>query len=200
MSPRGKVQNEQMRAETLEKITAASLEVFAEYGYHGTTMKQIAKASGLSYGLVYHYFPSKARLFRNLVDAAIDKSVSTLTKGISIEGTAWEKLENLSTLLIEEAVDRRSYRYFLIVLQAMTQGKGIPGLLEHIGQRSAAHYQIVLPVFMEAQAAGDAAQGDPTVLMAAYFSFVQGLSLLVFQEGGMVNKITPDLLINLIRK
>jgi AcrR family transcriptional regulator len=64
MSPRGKKQNEQMRAEALEKIYIAALEVFAEYGYHGATMKRIAQATNLSYGLVYHYFPSKEAVFR----------------------------------------------------------------------------------------------------------------------------------------
>lgn len=199
MSPRGKVQNEQMRAEALDKITAASLDVFAEYGYHGTTMKQIARVSGLSYGLVYHYFPSKADLFFHLVDAALDKSSSTLKKGVAIQGSAWEKIKNLSELLVEEAVAGESYRYFLIILQAMTQGKGIEGLMEHIEKRSAIHYELVLPLVIQAQASGEAAQGDPVVLTAAYFSFVQGLSLLIFQEGGMKKKLTPELLINLLR-
>ena len=58
MSPRGKKLNEQMRAEAKAEISRAALEVFAEYGYHGTTMRQIQQRSGVSKGLVYHYFPS----------------------------------------------------------------------------------------------------------------------------------------------
>ena len=47
MSPRGIKKNEQMRAVAKTKITKAALEVFAEYGFHGATMKQIMQISGL---------------------------------------------------------------------------------------------------------------------------------------------------------
>ena len=78
MSPRGRKQNERMREETLGRIDTAALRVFAEYGYHGATMRRIAKAAGLSYGLVYHYFPSKARMFRRLVDFALSGSLEAM--------------------------------------------------------------------------------------------------------------------------
>jgi AcrR family transcriptional regulator len=103
MSPRGQVQNEHMRTEGLAKITNAALEVFAEYGYHGATMKQIARATGLSYGLVYHYFPSKAKIFRHLVDFALESSMNAMDTALNVPGTAWEKIENLSKILVKNA-------------------------------------------------------------------------------------------------
>ena len=100
MSPRGETQNEQMREEAREKITKAAMEVFSDYGYHGATIKQIAKAAGLSYGLVYHYFDSKEEVFRTLVNTALEKSMETINEGLDIEGSAWDKLKNLSTLAV----------------------------------------------------------------------------------------------------
>ena len=70
MAPRGQVQNKQMRAQAIKKITKAAIEVFVEYGYHGATMKKITQATGLSYGLVYYYFHSKEKIFRHLVESA----------------------------------------------------------------------------------------------------------------------------------
>ena len=70
MSPRSQKLNDQMRSQTLAKIDSAALKVFAACGYHGATMRRIAQAAGLSYGLVYHYYPSKAKVFRRLVDFA----------------------------------------------------------------------------------------------------------------------------------
>ena len=55
MSPRSQKLNNQMRSQTLAKIDSAALKVFAACGYHGATMRRIAQAAGLSYGLVYHY-------------------------------------------------------------------------------------------------------------------------------------------------
>ncbi len=200
MSPRGKILNEQMRAEAIEKITNAGLEVFSDYGYNGATIKQIAKVAGLSYGLVYHYFPSKQDVFQTLIDIALEKSIETISEGIDVEGTAWDKLKNLSSHLVQKVLTHTSSRYFLIVIQALTQGKNIPGLMEHISRYSEQHYVKVMPLIIQAQQSGEVMECDPIALTAAYFSFVQGLSFLVFGGGGLEERITPDILINTLRR
>jgi len=188
-----------MRAETLQKITDAAMQVFAGHGYHGTTMKQIAKATGLSHGLVYYYFPSKEDLFRHLVDVALDASNATLAMADDVQGTAWEKLEHLSAVIVREAFKGTASLYFIVMIQAMTQGKSIEGLMDHIQQRSAVHYGTLVPLVMQAQESGDATAGDPVVLTATYFALVQGLALLVSQEPEMADKITPEMLTNVLR-
>lgn len=47
---------------------------------------------------------------------------------------------------------------------------------------------------------GCAVLGDPAVLTAAYFSLIQGLSLLVFGGQGMEKKITPEILLSVLKK
>ncbi len=59
MSSRGEKLNGQRRFKKMAQKTKAALEVFAEYGFHEATMEHILKGTGLSNGLVYHYFPSK---------------------------------------------------------------------------------------------------------------------------------------------
>ena len=199
MSPRGQKQNEEMRTKAVEKITQASLTVFAEYGYHGATMKQIAQATGLSYGLVYHYFPSKEEIFRQIIDTSLESSIQTTAMILDMPGTAWEKIGNLSAFLVREALTGDSFRYFLIVLHAMTQGKSIPGFLDHISGKINRYYQTLAPVIRQAQETGEAVQGDPHLLAAAYFSFVQGLALLQVQGTGIEKKITPEILTNVLK-
>jgi AcrR family transcriptional regulator len=199
MSPRKRERNEQMRAEALAKINGAALTVFARYGYHGATMKQIARATGLSYGLVYHYFPSKEKIFRNLLDFALQSPMIALNAALDAPGTAWEKIENLSAALVRNALTRESSLYFFFVLQAMTQGKGIPGVPGRIDKHITAYYEKFMPVLIQAQKSGEAVKGDPAGLTAAYFSYVQGLALLAFQGKGMEKKITPGMLSNMLR-
>lgn len=199
MSPRGQTQNEQMRDKAIEKITKAALEVFAEYGYHGATMKQIAQAAGLSYGLVYHYFPSKEKIFCQIIDSSLESSISATIKILDTPGTAWEKIEYLSDFLVREALTGNSFLYFLIVLQAMTQGRSIPGFLEHVAKKIETYYETFAPIIHQAQKSGEAVQGDPFVLAAAYFSFLQGLALLRVQGTGIEKSITPEILTNVLR-
>ena len=199
MSARKQEQNEQMRADTLVKINNSALEVFAEYGYLHATMKQIAQARGLSYGLVYHYLPPKAKIFRHLVDFALESSMYAMIAALDVQGTAWEKIENLSAVLVKNALTGESSLYFLIIQQAMTLRKGIPGLPAHIAKKVAAYYEVLAPVIIQAQKSGEAVKGDPVILASAYLSFVQGLALLVFQGKGMEKKITPGILSNVLR-
>jgi AcrR family transcriptional regulator len=41
------------------QITDAAVKLFIEHGFHKTTTRQIARASGFSIGSLYEYFPSK---------------------------------------------------------------------------------------------------------------------------------------------
>lgn len=49
------------------QILSAAVEVFAEQGLAGSRIDDIAARAGLSKGTVYHYFPGKDALFRELV-------------------------------------------------------------------------------------------------------------------------------------
>lgn len=191
MSPRGTKLNEQMRTEATKKITRAALEVFAEYGYHGATMNEIMKVSGLSKGLVYHYFPSKEHIFLHLVDSALEISQRVWSAALDSPGTAWEKIRILSENLVRTAFTEESSLYSLVMVQALSQAKGIPGLLEHI-QDLGAHYAALPPLIAEAQQAGQAAPGDPELLAYTYLALFQGFTLFLLQDDGMRKKITPD--------
>jgi len=49
-------------------IIDAALKVFSTKGYASTRMADIAKEAGMSYGLVYHYFENKEKLFDAIVE------------------------------------------------------------------------------------------------------------------------------------
>jgi AcrR family transcriptional regulator len=51
-----------------EDILKASLHLFAEKGFHGTSMRDIARAADITEGLIYHYFASKRDLFRAIIE------------------------------------------------------------------------------------------------------------------------------------
>jgi AcrR family transcriptional regulator len=198
MSPRGKKLNEQMRSDAIARITKAALEVFAEYGYHGATMEQIMKVSGLSKGLVYHYFPSKEKIFFHIVDTALEISRKTWKDALDSPGTAWEKIEKLSENIVKIAFTDESSRYSLIMVQATTQGKSIPGLMEHIFQHLAFYNQLP-PLIIEAQKSGEAAPGDPELLFLAYVAMVQGFVLFLLNDDETKKKITPEIFTRVLR-
>ena len=54
-------------AERRARILAAAQEVFAQRGYHGSSLDDIAKASGTSKALIYEHFDSKRALHETLI-------------------------------------------------------------------------------------------------------------------------------------
>ncbi|KQW52933.1 TetR family transcriptional regulator [Nocardioides sp. Root1257] len=51
-----------MAQPTVERVQAAALALFAERGYHGTGIRQLADAAGLSSASLYHYMGTKEEL------------------------------------------------------------------------------------------------------------------------------------------
>lgn len=200
MSPRKPEINEKMREDTLAKISVSALKVFAEYGYHGTTMRMIAAETGLSYGLVYHYYKSKDEVFRFLIDSAIDASVFGMKAMLALPGRAWQRIEGLTVFLVEETVRKDASPYFLLILQGLTQSRSIPGLREHVSKRITEYYGALAECIREAQKDGDVADGDPIILGATYFGFLQGLALLATQSGGIGASIDAEPLLRVLRK
>ncbi|WP_279104187.1 TetR/AcrR family transcriptional regulator, partial [Gordonia paraffinivorans] len=47
---------------------AAALEAFAEQGYHGTSVREIAARANLSVPGLYHHYPSKQSLLQGLLE------------------------------------------------------------------------------------------------------------------------------------
>jgi AcrR family transcriptional regulator len=54
--------------------------LFAQRGYAGLNMRTIASELGVSTGILYHYFPSKAALFENVVRLAVETDVESGTR------------------------------------------------------------------------------------------------------------------------
>ena len=57
-----------MNGETIRRV---AIDVFARQGYHGSSLRQIAKESGLTLGTLYHYYPSKQDLLAELMGDAL---------------------------------------------------------------------------------------------------------------------------------
>lgn len=70
--PRSKVQYKQMREEKRVLILNTALELFAEHGFHSTSIEQIAKKAGISKGLTYNYFESKKSILDEILKTGFD--------------------------------------------------------------------------------------------------------------------------------
>lgn len=67
MSPKSAKQFNAIRIQKKELIMNVALELFAENGFHATSISQIAKKAGISKGLTYNYFESKKEILDEII-------------------------------------------------------------------------------------------------------------------------------------
>jgi AcrR family transcriptional regulator len=78
-------------------VLAAAGQVFAQGGYEGATMLDVARAAGFSKAGVYHYFASKEHLLHGLLQRLLQEVVSDLE--VADPGDTVEPAERLATLV-----------------------------------------------------------------------------------------------------
>jgi len=78
MSPRSATQFNEIRKQKKELIMETALELFAENGFHATSMSQIAKQAGISKGLAYNYFQSKNEILEEILETSSNKIYENL--------------------------------------------------------------------------------------------------------------------------
>jgi AcrR family transcriptional regulator len=87
------------KAEVRERISVAALEVFAERGFRGATMPEIARRAGVAPANLYRYYADKASLFDAVVPADLARrhgelleqsarSLASLAKGLPKRATS----------------------------------------------------------------------------------------------------------------
>ena len=62
---------------TEDEIVLAAYAVFLLYGYHGTTLQQIAVKAGVNKSAIHYYYRSKEKLYKIVVGLMADLILST---------------------------------------------------------------------------------------------------------------------------
>jgi len=65
-----------------QEITAAAFAVFAEKGYSGARVEEVAKRAGVSKGLMYLYFKTKEELFKAVIRSVVVRRVDALLEAV----------------------------------------------------------------------------------------------------------------------
>jgi AcrR family transcriptional regulator len=73
MTPRTPSQFREIREERRALLLDTALKLFADEGYHNTTISKIAREAGISKGLMYNYFNSKEELLLEVLSRSMDE-------------------------------------------------------------------------------------------------------------------------------
>lgn len=100
---------EQEKIARKNEILEASLQLFAEKGFHKVTVDEIAERVGLSKGTVYLYFKNKEDLFFSIVQEKAELLYQRLQSTIIAEKPFTECLRNYSQAFLVFFEDHKPY-------------------------------------------------------------------------------------------
>ncbi|NOY69021.1 MAG: TetR/AcrR family transcriptional regulator [Deltaproteobacteria bacterium] len=83
------------RPETRNDILKRVIPLFAQKGYNGLTMREIASKTHITFGLIYHHFKSKQDLYVSAMKLAFSGRLKVFTESIQDECPPEKCLENL---------------------------------------------------------------------------------------------------------
>lgn len=89
-------------------ILHCAAQLFAQSGYHGTTMNEVAKASGLSKAALYHYYPDKHSLLVSIADAHVSRLHDLVVQVQSENLAPREQLKELIRRIVAEYADAQN--------------------------------------------------------------------------------------------
>jgi AcrR family transcriptional regulator len=92
---------ERKKQRTREQIIEASMRLFAERGYHATTIAEIAEAADVSPRTFFSYFPSKEAVVFHNVDRDLDTLAAALSDRLPGE-TAFDALRRWIDAMFEQ--------------------------------------------------------------------------------------------------
>lgn len=167
---------ESRESERRRTILRAAIDVFAQKGYHGCRIADVAREAGVAYGLVYHYFKNKDELLQTVFEASWTGFVQRVREVSEGEGDLEAKVRGIARIAFEAyRIDPRAVRVLILEIARSP-----------VGQVNRQHVfgdviRLAGAMFTRAQAQGELRGGaDPLLCGALLFGSIEmGLTTFV---------------------
>jgi AcrR family transcriptional regulator len=104
----------------LERLLAVAVEVFIERGYDGTSMEDLARATGISKSSIYHHIASKEQLLRLALERALGAVFAATEEPAATSGPAVQRLEYVIGRMVEVLAAELPYVTLLLRVRGNT--------------------------------------------------------------------------------
>ncbi len=99
-------------SEKQKAILNASLQLFVEYGFHGTPTSKIATEAGIAHGTIFTYYKTKDDLIAALYEYTKSQLRDYLTINVSAKGTLKERFRDIFFYSVKWSLANRKEFYF----------------------------------------------------------------------------------------
>lgn len=167
---------EENKAMKRERLLTEGLRLFSEQGYEGSSIEQIAAASGVARGTFYLYFPDKQALFEALVDrwfVSLQGIFARVREGLEASAgpeQAWEVYRGMASELVVLGL---TYASEIRLSFQESRTRAASGVL--LRERERGIVAVAVAFTEVAMERGWVRRGDPHVLCLVIFGAVERL-------------------------
>jgi AcrR family transcriptional regulator len=151
-----------------EKLIGAAAEVFAEKGYEGAGVAEIARRAGYTTGAIYGRFTGKAELLLAAIEAHSDNELDRLFNEHHFEGKVTDILTTVGSHLVTDELGPNS----ALLLEAFMAARRDPEMARRVRESLDLRGDKLAELVTEAQATGAI---DPSLDKEAVVRFCHAL-------------------------
>ena len=155
-----------------EQVIEASVQLIAEEGLAGLSMREVARRAGVSHQAPYHYFSDKAAIVAALVERGFTRLAEAM-EAVSKKGSLSLRLERSGLAYVQFALTEPIY-FRLMFRPELTKLKRFPGA-NAASDRAFA----VLQTLVGEKAGARVGKSKKLAMVSMYWSLVHGLATLL---------------------
>ena len=167
---------------TRERLVEAATAVFAERGYDGAGVQEIARRAGLTTGAIYGRFSGKAELLREAIARASHDELDELFNQHGFEGHATDIIKMAGAHLVDRP-DENAQQGNALLLEAFVAARRDPEILDAVSSVMQERSDRLFEILETAKRDGSL---DPAIDTASLVTFCHavGLGFLIFDAIG----------------
>ena len=173
---------------TSDTVLDAALTVFAERGYHGTAVSQVAAALGIRTPSLYNHMRSKQQLLETIVGRTLD---DVLTDFESAVGDVTDPVERLRRAVRVYALRHATHRREALVVNRDTTSLPEPAL-SRMRERRRDHERAVRAVIGDGIAAGAFRVDSPALASFAILEMCVSIARWFREDGARTAEQVAD--------
>lgn len=171
-------QNREIKRHRREQILSVSLALFSSKGLSATKISDISRATGMSQGLLYHYFPSKDAIFVEIIRTAFSLLNAACLGLEAAPEPPGEKIRMALDALVRNLEnDPDAARYHVLIAEANLSDAIPEEARQIIESESNLPYQVFEHILTAGQRDGTVRSGNPAQMAVAFWTTIKGLAL-----------------------
>jgi len=185
------------RAQTRARLLKAAGTVFAERGYDGASLDDVAVAAGLTKGAVYSSFASKEELFYALMRERIRERLELVTKAVERQASVRDITRDAGSALAELISSQAEWH--LLFIEFWARAVRDPDLRDEFARERRSARELIASLLQEQAAEANVELPAPAEQLAvAVLALANGIAIEHIADPGTVDASTFGVILGLL--